>query len=294
MDLAVLEIFRAVAEAQSVTRAAAALNRVQSNVTTRIRQLEDELGVELFLRDGKRMKLSERGQEFLVYAQQILALTEQAKQSMHPDRPAGLLRLGTMESTAASRLPQKLARFHREHPEVELTVTTGPTGRMLDAVLERRVDCALVAQPSSLKDGRWEAEPFPPEIESLPVFTEELVLVLPEGHPVVNGPDDVSLTTLGGFASSCSYRQIAEQWFNSGNGRPFRTLKVQELGSYHGILACVTAGSCFGIVPRSVLELIGGTTNLTLHPIMQIDTQLVCRAGYNTPAFKSLRDLLLS
>ena len=74
MDLSSLEIFRCVAEEQSVTRAAARLQRVQSNVTTRIRQLEEDLGVALFLRDGKRMALTDQGREFLAYAEKLLAL----------------------------------------------------------------------------------------------------------------------------------------------------------------------------------------------------------------------------
>ncbi|TLJ17613.1 LysR family transcriptional regulator, partial [Pseudomonas aeruginosa] len=69
------------------------LQRAQSNVTTRIRQLEEDLGVELFLRDGKRMSLTERGSEFLAYAEQLLALADEARQSMHPTEPGGRLRL---------------------------------------------------------------------------------------------------------------------------------------------------------------------------------------------------------
>ncbi|MBF3225261.1 LysR family transcriptional regulator, partial [Pseudomonas aeruginosa] len=97
MDLSSLEIFRAVAHEASVTRAAQQLQRAQSNVTTRIRQLEEDLGVELFLRDGKRMSLTERGSEFLAYAEQLLALADEARQSMHPAEPGGRLRLGSME-----------------------------------------------------------------------------------------------------------------------------------------------------------------------------------------------------
>ncbi|HEN8642627.1 TPA: LysR family transcriptional regulator, partial [Pseudomonas aeruginosa] len=120
MDLSSLEIFRAVAHEASVTRAAQQLQRAQSNVTTRIRQLEEDLGVELFLRDGKRMSLTERGSEFLAYAEQLLALADEARQSMHPTEPGGRLRLGSMESTAASRLPALLASYHKACPRVAL------------------------------------------------------------------------------------------------------------------------------------------------------------------------------
>ena len=110
MDLTSLALFRAVALEQSVTRAAQSLQRAQSNVTTRIQQLEEELGASLFLREGKRMRLTEQGQAFLAYAEQLLALADEARQALHPAQPSGRLRLGSMESTAAARLPEPLAR----------------------------------------------------------------------------------------------------------------------------------------------------------------------------------------
>ena len=112
MDLSNLDIFCAIARHSSVTRAAHELQRAQSNVTTRLRQLESELGVELFLRSGKRMTLTPAGQTLLGYAERLLALAAETRQALHPGDPRGLLRLGTMESTAASRLPQPLSLIH--------------------------------------------------------------------------------------------------------------------------------------------------------------------------------------
>src|SRR5471032_3594479 len=114
MDHVNLVIFRTVAAELSITRAAKRLGRVQSNVTTRIQQLEEGLGVALFRRDGNRLSLSPEGERFLGYADRMLALAEEARQMLHPQTPAGELRIGTMESTAASRLPTPLARFHRQ------------------------------------------------------------------------------------------------------------------------------------------------------------------------------------
>lgn len=83
MDLESLRIFRAVASELSITHAAARLGRVQSNVSTRVQQLETELGADLFVRTGKRMALSAAGERFLDYAQRMLALGEEAR---HVDR----------------------------------------------------------------------------------------------------------------------------------------------------------------------------------------------------------------
>ncbi|WP_132566295.1 LysR family transcriptional regulator NmoR [Pseudomonas aeruginosa] len=279
MDLSSLEIFRAVAHEASVTRAAQQLQRAQSNVTTRIRQLEEDLGVELFLRDGKRMSLTERGSEFLAYAEQLLALADEARQSMHPAEPGGRLRLGSMESTAASRLPALLASYHKACPRVALEVSTGTSRALFDGVRARRLDCALVAAGPG-----WAGELDGSGLRGEPLFREELLMILPAERPPVHDVAEVRLRTLAGFARGCTYRQLAEDSL----GTP---LTVQEVGSYHAILACVAAGACVGVLPRSVLQLLG-TPPLRSLPLAEVDTWLVWREGYATAAFERWRGLL--
>ncbi|EMP7218573.1 LysR family transcriptional regulator NmoR [Pseudomonas aeruginosa] len=279
MDLSSLEIFRAVAHEASVTRAAQRLQRAQSNVTTRIRQLEEDLGVELFLRDGKRMSLTERGSEFLAYAEQLLALADEARQSMHPAEPGGRLRLGSMESTAASRLPALLASYHKACPRVALEVSTGTSRALFDGVRARRLDCALVAAGPD-----WAGELDGSGLRGEPLFREELLMILPAEHPPVHDVAEVRLRTLAGFARGCTYRQLAEDSL----GTP---LTVQEVGSYHAILACVAAGACVGVLPRSVLQLLG-TPPLRSLPLAEVDTWLVWREGYATAAFERWRGVL--
>jgi len=133
--------------AKGVTRAAAKLNRVQSNVTTRIKQLEEQLGTELFIRDGRRLVLTPAGETLLPYAERLLALADEARNAVRENRPSGRLRLGTMESVAASRLPGLLARYHQRWPDVALELETGTTGRLIERVREFEVDAALIATP---------------------------------------------------------------------------------------------------------------------------------------------------
>lgn len=120
MNHSTLEIFIQVAETQSVTQAAKRLGRAQSNITTRIQQLEEELAVELFVRGNKKMVLSPAGVQFLSYARRILSLAEEAKQALHPTTPGGSLRLGAMEATAAAAYPLPTAvptgGYHPHHP----------------------------------------------------------------------------------------------------------------------------------------------------------------------------------
>ena len=116
MNLNDLEIFRAVVEEGGITRAANKLHRVQSNVTTRVRQLEDKLGVDLFLREGKKLHLSPAGQVLIDYADRLLDLADEARAAVQDPRPRGPFRLGSMESTASVRLPAPLTKFIQDYP----------------------------------------------------------------------------------------------------------------------------------------------------------------------------------
>jgi DNA-binding transcriptional LysR family regulator len=292
LDLASLEIFCAVAAEHSVTKAARRLERVQSNVTTRVQQLEEELDTALFLRDGKRMTLTPDGERLLAYAEQLLSLSEEARQAMRPQRPSGRLRIGAMESTAATLLPQLFAQYHCRWPEVDLAISTGTTAALIDAVLARTLDCALVADPAATACDRADAQPLDAQLYGVPVFSEQLMLVLPGDHPVVHSPQDLQITTLAGFARGCAYRQIGENWLSTVGKNDARQVKVLEVGSYHAILACVAAGSCIAVMPRSVLDLQRAGPDFTTCELMSVDTLLVSRKSYAPAAFEAFARML--
>ncbi len=286
MDLSALTIFRAVVREGGVTRAAAKLNRVQSNVTTRIRQLEETLGADLFIREGRRLVLTPAGETLLPYAERLLALADEARHAVRENRPQGRLRLGTMESTAASRLPRVLATYHQRWPQVTLELATGVTRALIDSVRTFELDAALIAQPI-------EADALPAELfESVPVFNEELVLLTPRGqHPAATARDVAGLTLVA-FERGCAYRSYAMHWYELQGIRPARVL---ELGSYHAIVACVAAGAGVAVAPRSVLDLARLDGEVDQHPVGelgQVDTLLVWRKGHFSAALNALRDLL--
>src|SRR6185436_15002360 len=131
MDLVALRIFKTVAEEGGITRAAAKLHRVQSNVTTRVRQLEERLGARLFLRQNRRLVLSPEGKVLLAYADQMLRLSNEAQMALRKGAPRGTLRIGTMESTAATRLPPVLSRYHLKYPDVVIELVTGTSGALV-------------------------------------------------------------------------------------------------------------------------------------------------------------------
>ncbi|MPW17026.1 LysR family transcriptional regulator [Paraburkholderia sp. CNPSo 3157] len=286
MDLAALTIFRAVVRENGVTRAAAKLNRVQSNVTTRIKQLEEQLGTELFIRDGRRLVLTPAGETLLSYAERLLALADEARHAVKDARPSGRLRLGTMESVAATRLPGLLAQYHQTWPDVALELETGTTGKLIERVREFEVDAAIVSRPldpASLGD----------LFEIVPVYREELVMLSPRGHRPILDPRDIALSTLVAFEQGCAYRIYVENWYMQHGVRPARVL---ELGSYHAIVACVAAGAGVAVAPRSVLALLPESNDIAVHTpegLGSIDTLLIWRRGHFSSALNALRGMLV-
>src|SRR6476661_4606179 len=103
IDLESLKIFRTVVDEGGVIRAANKLHRVQSNVTTRIRQLEEHLGTRLFRREGRSKRLSAEGHILLPYADRLLRLADETVTEMRTGKPRGVFRVGSLESTAGSR-----------------------------------------------------------------------------------------------------------------------------------------------------------------------------------------------
>jgi DNA-binding transcriptional LysR family regulator len=94
--------------------------------------------------------------------------------------------------------------------------------------------------------------------------------------------------SLAAFAEGCSYRLLAEEWL----GQDKSLLDIQEVGSYHSMLACVAAGGCVSLVPRSVLDLLREPPAFRTHVVAKVDTWLVHRSGYETAAFNALREAL--
>jgi DNA-binding transcriptional LysR family regulator len=277
MEFSTLEIFRTVADERSVTRAAKRLRRVPSNVTTRIRQLEENLGAPLFLRDGKRMTLTSAGETFLGYANRLLSLEAEARQAVNTVGPKGVFRVGTMESTAASRLPKPLADFHARWPAVSLELYMAASQELIEQVLDHTLACALIAWPPGAMDAA--------QLDSVPVFVEDLLLILPKAHPPIERAADLEVDTVAALEPGCTYRRLAEAWIANARTRTGRAVKILELTSYHSIFACVAAGSSVGVVPKSVLDLQRTPHDVRVHSLGEVETLLVRRKGYRSPAY---------
>ncbi|WP_434134637.1 LysR family transcriptional regulator [Pseudomonas luteola] len=252
MELAELRIFQAVAETGSIARAAELLNRVPSNLSTRLRQLEDKLGVDLFERERQRLHLSPAGTVLLGYSQRLFALADEARAAVQGGAPAGAFVLGSMYSTAAIHLPAMIAAYHQQYPSVELQLQTGPSGELIDGLLQGRLDAALVDGPAR-HDG----------LEGVPLFEEPMVLVTGADHPPVHSAANVAGRPVFTFRTGCSYRLRLEAWFAATGGAMG---PIMEIESYHSMLACVIAGGV-AMMPKAMLDSLPGRDRVACHPL---------------------------
>ncbi len=245
MNSADLDFFLAVSREASIGGAAARLNTAQSNVTNRIKKLEADLGVILFERHSRGVKLTGAGERLLPFASEVGRLLGEARRAVAAsDVPGGPLLIGAMETTMALRLSDRLVTFSRRCPEVDLTLRTGTTAELVEQVLRQELEGAYVCGPLAH-----------PRLVARSAFLEELA--------VVAGPDVASLDLIAErghaniyvFRRGCSYRQRLEQLLARRGIAVARTL---EYGSLDAILACVSAGMGVTLLPLDLLKAHGG------------------------------------
>ncbi len=247
METRLLEYFVAVADELNVTRAAARLYAAQSTVSAGLRSLESELGVTLFERSTKAVRLLPAGEELLPLARRVLdevtVLREAAPESVAGFR--GRVRIGTFAALQLLDLPGLLGRFRRRHPRVDLQLTVSPTGStgLADDLVHGRLDLALTALPPS------------PAFDSWPLVSYPFVALLPRSHPLAG-------------ASSVSLAQLADDdWVDMQTGfgnrvaveRAFAELGIvrhiaAELAELPAVGPCVAAGLGVAVVPDLVVS----------------------------------------
>lgn len=284
LDLADLALFKTVAETGSITRAGERVHRVQSNVTARVKRLEGQLGVALFVRGRRGMSLTPEGRRLMDYADRLLTLADEAQADLSAQPARGRLAIGSMESTAAVHLPALLSTLHARYPLLEVQLLTGTSGTLVEQVRAGDLSAAFVA--GAIDD---------PGLAADPAFVEELVLVT---HPSTRRGADVGQLrgrTLVTFGAGCAYRACIETWLAGRGVRPPRTF---EVASYHTMLACVAANVGYALAPRSVLLASTARANVRAHRLKdkpwRITTSLVRRASDHSRAVAALRQLVAS
>jgi DNA-binding transcriptional LysR family regulator len=248
-----LRIVEAVARNGSMNRAAAELNMVQSNVTSRIRHLEEELGVQLFTRHSRGVQPSDAGLRLLTYAQQIMALTREAVTAAKEDGvPKGHLRVGTTETSVGLWLPQLAAEYAQKYPQVELAITTGATTSLIHQVLDRQMEGAFVSGPVDHQ-----------ELHEEPILNEQLVLVTPLSVHAFDDLHKVENLKIIVAQKDCSYRQRLGSILD-GVGIEYQTM---EFSSQDAIITCISAGVGITLLPAALVNHIWKDRSVRVHEL---------------------------
>ena len=283
-DLDDLSIVQAVVAHGGVARAAQALHRVPSNITTRIKQLEVRMGLELFVRRGRSLVPTEEGRLLVSYAERLLRLADEAESALRTGKLLGTLRIGSLESTAGSRLPELLSRYNQANPAVRIELVTGTTGALISRLARHDIEAAFVSEPFHA-----------PGVAAEPVFEETLVLITGSHINSLSSLASMGNFALIAFASGCSYRRLLEQWQSENE---VSVSGVLEFSSYPAIVACVAAGTGVAIVPKSVLAGLRAAQMVRVHELpahmASNRTHLIWHEGKESLALKSMRQLLIS
>jgi len=274
MDAADLRVFEVVARLGSMGQAAQELNTVQSNVTTRIRRLERELGTDLFRRHPRGVALNPGGRRLLPYAHQVARLLAEARCAvLDSGAPKGPLVIGSLETTTALHLTDLLAVFGAAHPEVDLSLHTGTTCELLEQVLDYRLEGAFVCGPV-----------IHHELQVERVFSEELVLMTTPKLGSLDALAEGGEPRMIVLRRGCSYRQRLEEILAR---RGFAAPRLLEFGTLEAVFGCVAAGLGVTLLPKALIGKVWREGRVALHT-------LPARDGIVDTVFVRRRDAYIS
>jgi DNA-binding transcriptional LysR family regulator len=250
-----IEAFLEVARRQNLSRAAEALFVSQPTLTARLQSLEAALGEQLFIRTRRGMRLTEAGDAFLPYAEHALRALADGRERLGELRRgvAGRLVLGAPPTVSTYTLPALLARFSATHPGVRLAVKTGTSEEILDMVLHDQVQLGIIRALANQ------------EIETIPLFTDTLVLIAGPGHRLARSSPgrqarmaDLAGEVLVLFGRSSSYLEFTTATFRQAGVLPGSVL---ELDNIEAAKKMVERGLGVSLVPSSTVagELAAGT-----------------------------------
>ncbi|UYZ35852.1 LysR family transcriptional regulator [Clostridium beijerinckii] len=233
-----LRIFRAVAQAGSITKAAQALGYVQSNVTARIQQLESDLNTQLFYRQ-RGMILTPTGEKLLAYAEKIIYLLDEADKALNDCcDPSGSLSIGAVHTVSAIRLPEILAQYHSAYPKVDLSLITSQSDELIYKIKHFQLDGAFVKAQSFSDDN----------IVSELVVEETLVLI---SNPKYADIEDLYSKPFLMSTAGCPNRAQLENWLKF---KGVHNIRYMEFNNLTSIIEGVIADLGASFVPKSTIE----------------------------------------
>jgi DNA-binding transcriptional LysR family regulator len=244
MLLAQVEGFLETARQRNLSRAAAALHVTQPALTARLQGLEAELGVSLFVRGRRGMDLTDAGRAFLPYAERAVAALDDGATLVAEFARGGTgeLILGAAPAVSTYVLPPLLVRFTERHPRVRLSVRTGHSEEILEMALRREIDLGIVRELRH------------PDIESRPLYEDELVLVVDADHPFARRStielDEMAAVRLILFDRTSSYYDLTNAFFREAGIAPNGVI---ELDNIDAAKQMVEQGLGIALLPQTAI-----------------------------------------
>ncbi|ASK29253.1 LysR family transcriptional regulator [Chryseobacterium sp. T16E-39] len=241
MNLNDLKIFEAVAVHGSFTKAAEVMFTVQSNVTARIKTLEEELEAQLFTRTSRKVSLTTSGHAFIQYARKITHIIEEAKNEIKKsDQIGGNLCIGCIETTLVFKAPQILSDFMKVYPHVALEFKSDTREKLIDDVLNYKLDAAFVSAPIHSS-----------QLEQIHIKQDELVIITSLDEKSINHVLKKDHLNIVVFEQGCVYRARLETLLNA---RGVIQYKSMVMNSIEGIINFVEAGLGITLLPLELVE----------------------------------------
>lgn len=236
-----LKIFEAVAESGSFTKAATMMYTVQSNVTARIKSLEEEFDTKLFSRTSRKVELTPEGLILMQYCKQIQHLMEEAKHNIQSsDRIRGCLKIGCIETTMALKAPEIYRVFEEKYPDVELEFKSDTRDSLILDVLNYRLDAAFVSAPINING-----------LEKISIKEEQLVMVASSKGPQLSTLLTKEPLKIVVFDKGCIFRERLESWLSH---KGILNYKSTVVNSIEGIVNFVEAGLGISILPEEIVS----------------------------------------
>ena len=275
MDMNLLKVFVSVANKKSISLASNELKCAQSNVTSRIKQLEKILGLELFYRVPKGVILTSSGERFYPQALEILHKMENAISSLNLDEQMTHLKVGSTECNAVVRISPFLIQLHKDFPKMQLELFTGTTKDILQLILDYKIDIAFIS-----------GEPKNDSLMVLKKYEEEIAILEPNEENVPN----VTLT----FKTGCVYDEFLRDYYKQ---KEVHVEKSLTFGSLETILSCIKVGMGKSLLPTSIVKKMGYDKDIKITVLPKkeanIPTCLVCRKDSIPKISEYLKDMEL-
>lgn len=252
MEINLLKIFLAIAEENSLTVAAQKLYTVQSNVSARLKILEEEIGKPLFFRTKKGMFLTETGDKLKPLALEIIQKSEDIKSVLNKENIKGNIKIGLTESFLRTYLHKPLEKWIKNYPDAKIKLKTGFSSKIIEDLNNRDIDIGVII-----------ARQKPKNFYVLKEYKSKLCLVTPKNISTINS-NELSLLQPMLLGDSCFFGQTLIQFCSSLN---IETKGFEYLHSIESILHCIRLGLGFSIFPKCLIENHYLKNEITIHEL---------------------------